>query len=107
MALPTLTSEDRKAALHKAGENRKERAELLAALKTGELDLAAFLARDDAVVAKTPVRRVVESMPGIGQTKAAKLMADIGIADNRRVRGLGGRQRAALLAAFVPQTSPR
>jgi ribosomal protein S13 len=40
---------------------------------------------------------MLESLPGVGKVKARRIMDDIGIADNRRVQGLGGQQRAALL----------
>ena len=39
-------------------------------------------------------------MPGTGKVKAKRIMEAHGIADNRRLRGLGERQRAALLAEF-------
>ena len=32
---------------------------------------------------------LLESLPGVGKVKARKIMEDIGIADNRRVQGLG------------------
>jgi hypothetical protein len=39
-------------------------------------------------------------MPGTGKVKAKRMMEAMGIADNRRIRGLGDRQRAALLSEF-------
>ena len=42
----------------------------------------------------------VEALPGVGKVKARRTMEEIGIADTRRVRGLGEQQRKALLAAF-------
>jgi ribosomal protein S13 len=39
-------------------------------------------------------------MPGIGKIKAKRMMETLGIAENRRLRGLGDRQREALLAEF-------
>jgi len=33
----------------------------------------------------------------VGKVKAGRIMAEIGIADNRRIRGLNDRQRQALL----------
>ena len=43
---------------------------------------------------------VLESLPGVGKVKARRLMEDIGIAESRRIRGLGDNQRRELLAAF-------
>ena len=36
---------------------------------------------------------MLESLPGVGKVKARQIMEDIGIADNRRVQGLGAQQR--------------
>ena len=40
---------------------------------------------------------MLEALPGVGKVKARRLMEDIGIADNRRVQGLGAQQRKSLL----------
>jgi hypothetical protein len=39
-------------------------------------------------------------MPGTGKIKAKRMMESLGIADNRRLRGLGEKQKEALLAEF-------
>lgn len=54
---------------------------------------------DDQVVAKTKVLAILESLPGVGKVKARRLMDECKISESRRVRGLGGQQRAALLEA--------
>jgi hypothetical protein len=102
MALPELTPEQRKAALQKAAEARRARAELKELLRTGSLSLAEVLdrAESDEIVAGTKVSAVLMSMPGLGKVKAKRLMEANGIAENRRIRGLGQRQRAALLDRF-------
>ncbi len=99
---PTLTDEQRKAALAKAGEARRVRAELKERLKMGSLNLAELLAMADAddMVAGIKVLAVLESLPGVGKVTARRTMDEIGIADTRRLRGLGEQQRKALLAAF-------
>ena len=48
-------------------------------------------------MAGTKVLAVLESLPGLGKVRARKVMEEVGIADSRRVRGLGAQQRAALL----------
>lgn len=98
-----LTPAERAEALKKAMAVRKERGELMAALKAGDLPLATLLEREDTVVGKIRVRRVLESLPGIGSAGAGRLLADLGVAESRRVQGLGVRQRARLLALFPPQ----
>ena len=48
-------------------------------------------------VGKLKVVSLLESLPGVGKVKARKIMEEIGIADNRRVQGLGAQQQQALL----------
>ncbi len=94
---PALSPEQRAAALAKAAEARTARAELKSKLKLGSLSLAEALAAEDDTVGKLKVVSLLESLPGVGKVKARKIMEDIGIADNRRVQGLGQQQKAALL----------
>ncbi|WP_327687019.1 integration host factor, actinobacterial type [Streptomyces sp. NBC_00467] len=103
MALPALTPSQRTEALEKAMAVRKERADLMTQLKAGTLPLTELLARDDTVVSKLRVRRVLESLPGIGPVRAGQLLADLGISERRRVQGLGANQHARLLALFPPR----
>lgn len=102
MPLPELDPEARAAALDKARRSRQVRAELKQMLKSGEVTLAEVLARaDDAdAIGKMRVVDVLAALPAIGKVKAARLMDEIGIADGRRVQGLGHRQREALLERF-------
>ncbi|MFJ8007409.1 integration host factor, actinobacterial type [Streptomyces fagopyri] len=102
MPLPQLTPEARAEALTKALQARKERAALLKALKNGGVSLPALLEREDDVIAKTSVRRVLESLPGIGKVRARELLIDLGIAETRKVQGLGPRQRERLCQQFPP-----
>jgi hypothetical protein len=81
----------------KAGEARAARADIKARLKMGSMTLSEALDSDDRNVAKLKVVSMLESLPGVGKVKARRVMEDIGIADNRRVQGLGAQQRAALL----------
>jgi len=98
---PKLTAEQRAAALAKAVEARRARADLRAALSSGEMTLADALARsDDDLVGGIKVKAIITALPGLGKVKAYRLMDEIGIAENRRLRGLGRRQREALLAAL-------
>jgi DNA uptake protein ComE-like DNA-binding protein len=94
---PQLTPEQRTAALAKAAEARAARADIKARLKNGNFSLREALASDDNNVGKLKVVSLLESLPGVGKVKARKVMDDIGIADNRRVKGLGSQQRQQLL----------
>jgi hypothetical protein len=102
---PQLSPEARKAALEKAAVVRRQRAELKNLLKMGSKDLSELLAEADGddVVGKMKVLSVLESLPGVGKVKARRTMEEIGIAETRRMRGLGDQQRAALLKAFPGQ----
>jgi hypothetical protein len=102
---PALTPEQRQAALEKAAEARRVRAEVKQRLKLNRLSLADLFAQSDTddVLAKLKVVSVLESMPGVGKVRARKLMAELDISESRRLRGLGAKQRAALLAAFSEQ----
>ncbi len=100
---PSLSPEQRQAALVKAAEARRVRAELKERLKIGSVNLKELfaLAEDDEIVGKMKVLAVLESLPGVGKVKARRTMDDIGISETRRVRGLGDQQRARLLEAFA------
>lgn len=103
MALPpSLTPEQRQAALAKATEARRERAELKEKLKQGSIRLNELFAQadDDNIAGKMKVVSVLESLPGVGKVKARRTMEEVGISDTRRLRGLGAQQREKLLEAF-------
>ena len=101
MPLPTLTEEQRKAALEKAAQARRARAELKDELKKGTMKLKDVLAKsDDDIVGKMKVSAVLEALPGVGKVRARKIMERLEISTSRRVRGLGTKQREALLDEF-------
>jgi hypothetical protein len=102
VALPTLTPEQRAAALEKAAIARRERAAVKNRLKYSQGSLAEVIAdgKDDDVVGKMKVSALLESLPGVGRVRARQIMQEVGIAESRRVRGLGSNQISALLARF-------
>jgi hypothetical protein len=98
MALPPLSEEARKEALKKAAAARSARAALRADVKSGKLSFADVIKKiGDPVGDKIKVITLIESLPGYGKAKAAKLLADLEISETRRVKGLGEKQKAALL----------
>ncbi|RPI22488.1 MAG: integration host factor [Actinobacteria bacterium] len=103
MALPELSAEQRRQALAKAGEARRTRAEIKELLRTGSLTLGEVLERADGdeIVAGTKVAALLQSLPGLGKVKAKRTMEELGIAENRTIRGLGSNQRAQLLERFT------
>ncbi|MCU1693799.1 MAG: uncharacterized protein JWM64_2890 [Frankiales bacterium] len=102
MPLPTLTPEQRAAALEKAAEARRARAALKVQLKSSGTSLADVLVsgETDEVVGKMKVVAVLESMPGVGKVRAQQIMERLEISPSRRVRGLGVKQREALQREF-------
>jgi signal recognition particle GTPase len=95
---PSLSPEQRQAALEKAASARRQRAEVKDKLKMGSLTLRELLdqAGSDEVIGKMKVLAVLEALPGLGKVKARRLMEEVGISETRRVQGLGANQRQAL-----------
>lgn len=66
----------------------------------GALTLADVLdkAAGDEIAGGTKVLAILESLPRVGKVTARRLMEELGISETRRLRGLGVKQREALLA---------
>ena len=105
MPLPSLTPEERADALAKAAEARRVRAEIKNRLKYSQGSIKEVIeqGRVDDTVGKLKVSAMLESLPGVGKVKAKAIMEDIGIAETRRVRGLGPHQAQALIDRFDTQ----
>lgn len=102
MALPPLTPEQRAEALAKAARVRRERAAVKNRLKYAQGSLREVIeaGKTDEVIGKMKVSALLESMPGVGRVRAKQIMAEIGISESRRVRGIGANQAAALIDRF-------
>ena len=85
MPAPTMTPEQRAAALEKARVVRAKRSEITNKLAMG---------------LTTPAEVFVNALPGFGKVKTEKLMEELGIPAERRLQGLGSNQMAALKAAL-------
>ncbi|MFM2182641.1 MAG: hypothetical protein RJB61_935 [Actinomycetota bacterium] len=96
-APPSQTPEQLAANLEKAAAARAARSALKQRVKAGEVTLSAVLDAADDVAQKMKVVALLESLPGVGKVKARRIMDDIGIADNRRVQGLGAQQKQAIV----------
>lgn len=98
MSLPYLSEDEKLQALKKAQEMRSRRAEMRVKLKKGSLTLQDVLnSADDEVIARMRVTYLLQSLPQVGKVTSEKIMREIGINENRRVQGLGKRQREQLL----------
>jgi ribosomal protein S13 len=51
-------------------------------------------------VRKTKILAVLEALPGVGKVRATKAMEELNIATSRSIRGLGDKQKQALLERF-------
>lgn len=107
VALPPLTPEQRQAALDKAAASRRERAEVKNRLKNSGGSILDVLheGRTNEVIGKMRVVELLQSVPGLGRVRARQVMQRLGIAESRRVRGLGVKQVAALEREFGPDAS--
>jgi transposase len=102
VAPPPLTPEQRAAALEKAAIARRIRAEVKNRLKRSGASIGEVVAsgQNDPIIGKMRVSALLESMPGVGKVRAGQIMERLRIAENRRVRGLGPHQIAALEQEF-------
>jgi guanylate kinase len=94
---------DRAAASRAAVVARRARAAVKAAIHNRErsaLDVAeaGWAGEASAPESSLRVRELLTSVPSIGPTRAAKIMHELGIAESKRVGGLGVRQRTRLRA---------
>jgi hypothetical protein len=104
VALPPLTPEQRAAALEKAAEARRVRAEVKNRLKHSGASIIDVIeqGQQDEMIGKMKVSALLEAMPGVGKVRAREIMERLQIAANRRVRGLGTHQISALAQEFAP-----
>ena len=71
-------------------------------LKHSGATIAEVLAEGETnlVIGKMRVSELLQSMPGLGKVRATQMMERLKISESRRVRGLGAKQIAALVAEF-------
>lgn len=105
MALPRQTPEQRQAALDKAAASRRERAEVKNRLKNSGASIIEVIheGQTNEAIGKMRVVDLLQSMPGLGKVRARQVMERLGIAESRRVRGLGTKQIASLEREFAPE----
>lgn len=99
MVLKDLTPAERQAARQKALDARTTRAKVKAEFANGKLSLADVFdkADSDEAVARMRTIDLLTSIKGVGEIRAQGIMEQCEISLNRRLRGLGHRQRTALI----------
>lgn len=98
--VPTLTREERLAALEKAAAARHARKELLGDIKAGEMTIFDVLTLADGgskIAKRMKVYQLLRALPGWGEARTAKWMEVNRISDAKRIGGLGKHQREKLL----------
>jgi hypothetical protein len=97
--LPEQSPEQRAAALEKAAEARRVQAEIKELLRTGTITFGEVLTRaeTESMIGGLKLKSVLESLPGLGKIKTKRLLESLDIDGSRRLRGLGDRQRRALM----------
>lgn len=98
MALRELTQEERDTARQKALAARVERAEVKKGFGEGRLSFDQVLSAADSseAVARMKTMELLESLPGVGRVTAARLLETLNVSANRRLGGLGVKQRRTL-----------
>lgn len=98
---PALDEDARARGRQLALEARRRRAEIKRHLaEGGSVRDVIALRESDPAVARLRVRDLVEACPGIGPTRATRILAQCHVAESRRLRGLGEHQVAGLVAAL-------
>jgi hypothetical protein len=101
-----LSPQARQEALARSIQVRQYRAGVRKELATGARTLRDVLNSAQAettegeMLARMKVRDVLESIPHIGPVRASAVMETVGVAPNRRLRGLGPRQIEELAERF-------
>ena len=98
MALRELTQEERDTARKKALAARAERAEVKKEFGAGSLSFEQVLAAADRseAVARLKTIELLEALPGVGRVTATRILETLSVSMNRRLGGLGVKQRRAL-----------
>lgn len=98
MAAPTMTPEQRAAALEKARVVRAKRSEITKKLSMGAMSPKKALDMvGDPIVGRMKVKTFINAIPGYGKVKTEKTMEELGIPADRRLQGLGSNQMKSLI----------
>ena len=103
---PDLSPQERKAAGEKAVASRRERAEIKAALTSGEIGIFEAINDGRQSIQRMRVSEVLDAAPGIGPRRAFTIMSKAGISDTRRIGGLGRHQLQRLRSEMILNKVP-
>ncbi len=96
------TFESRAKAVEASNRVRKERVSVFDTIKNGSIGAENILFNLDKYpcMQRVRVKRFLKAFKGISDAKADKIMAELKIAENRRLQGLGTRQKTNLVLAI-------
>ncbi|TSA22328.1 MAG: guanylate kinase [Actinomycetales bacterium] len=103
---PDLSPQERKAAGEKAVASRRERAEIKAALTSGEIGIFEAINDGRQSIQRMRVSELLDAAPGIGPRRAFTIMSKAGISDTRRIAGLGKHQLQRLRGEMILNKVP-
>lgn len=103
--IPALTAEERREALKKGLQARQKRAEVREQLSAGKITLEEVIETEDEMVKRMRVVDLLKAYKGIGERKAPRIMEELGIAQSRRIGGLGWKQKEKLLVFVAKYTN--
>lgn len=93
---PALSTEQRRAALEKAKESRRDRAEVKRQIAVGEMNIFQAISDPRESIRRMRVFDLLSALPGVGKARAAMIMERRNISATRRIGGLGHLQLEAL-----------
>lgn len=103
MALPTLTPEQRKAALDAARATRTARAQIKRELKAGTTTPDHVLGnRRDKAPGGITVVQFIAALPRYGRARAETICTELGIDPAKRIRALGTHQAQRITNRITP-----
>lgn len=103
---PDLSPQERKAAGEKAVASRRERAEIKAALTSGEIGIFEAINDGRQSIQRMRVSELLDAASGIGPRRAFTIMSKAGISDTRRIGGLGRHQLQRLRSEMILNKVP-
>lgn len=96
MKAPKISEKSRKRGLKKSMLIRQKRSSIKKSLKKGEVNLKSLFYDKklyDNYIANMRIVDLVCSLPGNGRVKAEKILEDLKINKNKKIGGLGKRQK--------------
>lgn len=96
MAIPQRSIDERREALKKANSFRSSKAQLKKDLKSQKIGVEQLIKAQDEIFLNMKAKELLQSLPGIGEFSARKILEQCRIKPSRKVGALGKRQKSCL-----------